>query len=52
MTGNLLNPKRLLKDAGGLPAHGNLPKERDAGCRFDNPNPEYRETSGLWKYRW
>src|SRR5690349_24750909 len=33
---------RLLKDAGGIPAHGNQRSEWDAGCRFDFENPEYR----------
>jgi hypothetical protein len=33
---------RILKDAGGIPAHGNQPKEWDSGCRFDLPNPEHR----------
>ena len=42
MTWNLLHLARLLKDAGGVPAHGNQRSEWDAGCRFDFPNPEYR----------
>lgn len=42
MTWNLLHLARLLKDAGGLPAHGNQRSEWDAGCRFDLPNPEHR----------
>jgi len=42
MTWNLLHLARLLKDAGGFPAHGNQRSEWDAGCRFDYPNPEYR----------
>ena len=42
MTWNLLHLARMLKDAGGLPAHGNQRSEWDAGCRFDFPNPEYR----------
>ena len=42
MTWNLLHLARLLKDAGGLPAHGNQRSEWDAGCRFDFPNPEHR----------
>ena len=29
----------MLKDAGGIPAHGNQRSEWDAGCRFDFPNP-------------
>ncbi len=42
MTWNLLHLARMLKDAGGLPAHGNQRSVWDAGCRFDHPNPEYR----------
>lgn len=42
MTWNLLHFARMLKDAGGVPAHGNQRSEWDAGCRFDHPNPEYR----------
>ncbi len=42
MTWNLLHLARLLKDAGGLPAHGNSRRDWDAGERFDHPNPEYR----------
>jgi multimeric flavodoxin WrbA len=42
MTWNLLHVARMLKDAGGVPAHGNQRSEWDAGCRFDFPNPEYR----------
>lgn len=42
MTWNLLHMARLLKDAGGLPAHGNQRTAWDAGQRFDHPNPEYR----------
>jgi multimeric flavodoxin WrbA len=42
MTWNLLHFARMLKDAGGVPAHGNQRSEWDAGCRFDFPNPEYR----------
>jgi hypothetical protein len=42
MTWNLLHMARLLKDAGGLPAHGNRRAGWDAGQRFDHPNPEYR----------
>ncbi len=42
MTWNLLHLARLLKDAGGIPAHGNQRTEWDAGCRFDYPNPEHR----------
>jgi len=42
MTWNLLHLARMIKDAGGIPAHGNQRSEWDAGCRFDFPNPEYR----------
>jgi len=42
MTWNLLHLARMIKDAGGLPAHGNQRSAWDAGCRFDFPNPEYR----------
>ena len=39
---NMLHLARMLKDAGGIPAHGNQRTEWDAGCRFDYPNPEHR----------
>ncbi len=42
MTWNLLHLARMIKDAGGIPAHGNQRSEWDAGCRFDCPNPDYR----------
>jgi multimeric flavodoxin WrbA len=42
LTWNLLHLARMLKDAGGIPAHGNQPAKWDAGCRFDFPNPEHR----------
>ena len=42
MTWNLLHLARTLKEAGGIPAHGNQRSEWDAGCRFDHPNPDYR----------
>jgi multimeric flavodoxin WrbA len=42
MTWNLLHLARMLKDAGGVPAHGNQRSSWDAGCRFDFANPEYR----------
>ena len=42
MTWNLMHMARMLKDAGGIPAHGNQRSEWDAGCRFDHPNPMYR----------
>lgn len=39
MAWNLLHLARILRDAGGIPAHGNQRSEWDAGCRpgFDNP---------------
>jgi len=42
MTWNLMHLARMIKDAGGIPAHGNQRSKWDAGCRFDHPNPEYR----------
>ena len=39
MTWNLMHFARMLKDAGGIPAHGNQRKLWDAGCRFDFENP-------------
>ena len=39
---NMLHFARMLKDAGGIPAHGNQPTSWEAGCRFDHENPEYR----------
>ena len=42
MTWNLLHLARLLRDAGGIPAHGNQRSGWDAGCRYDFPNPEHR----------
>mgnify|MGYP006284617083 CR=1 FL=1 len=42
MTWNLLHMARMIKDNGGIPAHGNQRSEWDAGCRFDHPNPEHR----------
>ncbi|MDQ6804718.1 MAG: flavodoxin family protein [Actinomycetota bacterium] len=42
LTWNLLHLARMLKDAGGIPAHGNQRTAWDAGCRFDYPNPEHR----------
>jgi len=39
---NMMHLARMLKDAGGIPAHGNQRTEWDAGCRFDYPNPEHR----------
>jgi len=42
MTWNLMHLARMLKDAGGIPAHGNQRSEWEAGCRFDFDNPDYR----------
>jgi len=42
LTWNLMHLARILKDAGGIPAHGNQRSEWDAGCRFDFANPDYR----------
>jgi multimeric flavodoxin WrbA len=42
MTWNLLHVARLLKDAGGIPAHGNQRTLWDAGERFDFEKPAYR----------
>jgi multimeric flavodoxin WrbA len=42
MTWNLLHIASLLKQSGGLPAHGNQRAKWDAGSRFDFENPEYR----------
>ena len=43
MTWNLLHQARALKDAGGVPAFGNLSKEWNDGQRWGyDANPEYR----------
>ena len=42
MAWNLMHLARMLKDAGGVPAHGNQRTAWDEGERFDHPNPEYR----------
>jgi multimeric flavodoxin WrbA len=42
LTWNLLHLARILKDAAGIPPHGNQRTLWDAGARFDYPNPEYR----------
>ncbi len=42
MTWNLLHLARMIKDAGGVPAHGNQRSLWEAGCRFDYANPDYR----------
>ncbi|NNC72816.1 MAG: flavodoxin family protein [Sphingomonadaceae bacterium] len=41
-TWNMMHFARMLKDAGGITAHGNQRTAWDAGCRFDAPNPEHR----------
>ncbi len=41
-TWNLLHFARMLKDAGGIPAHGNSKDLWSEGRRFDAPNPDYR----------
>jgi multimeric flavodoxin WrbA len=42
MAWNLMHMARMLKDAGGIPAHGNQKSAWDKGERFNHPNPEYR----------
>lgn len=42
MTWNLLHLARMIREAGGIPAHGNQRSEWEAGCRYDFPNPDYR----------
>lgn len=42
MAWNLMHLARMLKDAGGIPAHGNQRTAWDQGEHFDHPNPEYR----------
>jgi multimeric flavodoxin WrbA len=42
MTWNLMHLARVLKDAGGIPAHGNQRSAWEAGCRFGFENPDYR----------
>ncbi len=42
MTWNLLHLARMLKDQGGIPAHGNQRSEWDAGCRMPVRLPESR----------
>lgn len=44
MTYNLMHLARMLKDAGGFPAYGNIATEWSKGNHFGftNPNPEYR----------
>jgi multimeric flavodoxin WrbA len=42
MTWNLMHVAKLLKEAGGIPAHGNQRSLWDAGCRSGQSNPEHR----------
>jgi multimeric flavodoxin WrbA len=42
LTWNMLHLARMLKDHGGIPAHGNQRTAWEAGCRPDFPNPDYR----------
>jgi len=42
MTWNLMHMAKMLKQAGGLPNHGNDRTAWKAGCRFDFENPEHR----------
>jgi multimeric flavodoxin WrbA len=42
MTWNLMHLASMIRQAGGIPAHGNQRSEWDAGCRFDFDNPDYR----------
>lgn len=42
MTWNLLHMAKMLRDNGGIPAHGNQREKWNAGARFDFEKPEYR----------
>ncbi len=42
MAWNLIHLARMLKDAGGIPAHGNRRDRWDAGCAPGAANPEHR----------
>jgi multimeric flavodoxin WrbA len=42
MTWNLMHVAKMLKEAGGIPAHGNQRPQWDKGQHFDYENPEYR----------
>lgn len=39
---NCLHMARLLKDAGGIPAHGNQPDQWESGCHTDFHSPEHK----------
>lgn len=42
LTWNCMHLARMLKDNGGIPAHGNQPDVWDAGCKADFNNPEHK----------
>lgn len=42
MSWNLMHMAQMLRDQNGIPAHGNVRKDWDAGCKSDFENPEYR----------
>lgn len=42
MSYNLMHTAKMLKNAGGIPAYGNLPNEWKKGEHFGFSNPEYR----------
>jgi len=42
MAYNLMHMAKMLKDAGGIPAEGNVRSEWDDGCKPGWPNPEFR----------
>ncbi len=42
MAWNLMHTARMLKDNGGVPAHGNLPEEWENVTNAKDQNPEYR----------
>ena len=44
MTWNSMHMARMLKDAGGIPAHGNSVDDWKNGCHFDAPDPDYRQS--------
>jgi len=39
---NCMHLARMIKDAGGIPAHGNQPEKWDAGCKSDFQSPEHK----------
>jgi hypothetical protein len=47
MTWDLMHFARMLKDAGGIPAHGNQRSAWDAGARFDFANPNAANAAQL-----